>query len=291
MKVLIFGATGQDGSYLMEQLQAAGHDVWGTHHKWIRPLGPKYLHADLCTQVSLRYVLDVVQPDVVYNLAAITAPGGAWGAPQPDNIADVTAFGVGRIMEAMRKVTPDARLVHSSSSAIYHPHRYGLYGISKEFAHNVVQGYRTGFGMHVSNAILYSHTSSRQDPRFLAPTVINTLARIKGGSDEKLKLTELTGRRDWGYAPDFMKALPLIAQVDTPGDFVVATGETHSVWEFVNTALEVAELTWEGAVTVTRNDIPPMEKRANILPIQKLGWEQETSFEDMVTLLMKKALK
>ena len=286
MRVLILGVTGQDGSYLAEQLVAAGDEVWGMTHRPIHMPHINLVEGDLADLFSLERVFDEVQPDEIYNLAAATSPGGAWGVDQDLPLANITGIGVIRILEMMRLYAPQARLVHASSSAIYDPHRYGLYGISKQFSHHAVQGYRNGYGMHVSNATLFSHTSSRQDGRFLAPTITRTLGRIKNGSPEKLKVVDLNSRRDWGYAPDFMRAFPLIARAQEPGDYDVATGSTHSAFEFIYQALTVAGLGWD-AVTQLHGKFAPVEAAANIGPLESLGWKQETSFDQMVEIMMR----
>jgi GDPmannose 4,6-dehydratase len=285
---LILGVSGQDGYYLAEQLLDAGQTVFGAVRRpaaW--PLGARLLTADLLDQSSLEAALRISRPDVVYNLAAVTAPGGAWGTQPPPLLADVTALGPVRLLDAVLKVCPDTRVVHASSSAIYDPHRYGLYGVSKLFAHQAVQGYRTR-GLHCSNAVLYSHTSPRQDRRFLAPTICATLARIRAGSTERLRLTDVLGRRDWGYAPDFMRALPLIADHDQPGDYVVATGRRHTVRDFADAALAAAGLTWH-AVEVDQGPVAPVERPADLSMVETLGWKPGTGFAAMVRLMMEAA--
>lgn len=288
MKALILGVSGQDGSYLAERLLADGHDVWGLVRRptAVTP-GVRTVVGDLLDQPSLEAALRAARPDEVYNLAAVTAPGGAWGTPQPPLLADVTALGVTRLLDAVLRVRPDARVVHASSSAIYDPHRYGLYGISKQFAHQAVIGYRAR--LHVSNAVLYSHTSPRQDPRFLAPTICSTLARIRDGSPERLHLTDILGRRDWGYAPDYARALPLMARHDQPGDYVVATGRTKTVRDFVDVALTAAELAWDDVVDIDQGAVAPTEARADTGPLRALGWRPETRFADMVRLMVEAA--
>lgn len=288
MKALILGVSGQDGSYLAEQLLADGHDVWGLVRRptTVTP-GVRTLVGDLLDQPSLEAALRAARPDEVYNLAAVTAPGGAWGTTQPPLLADVTAIGAVRLLDAVLRVRPDAHVVHASSSAIYDPHRYGLYGISKLFAHQAVVGYRAR--LHVSNAVLYSHTSPRQDRRFLAPTICATLARIRGGSTERLHLTDILGRRDWGYAPDYARALPLIARHPTPADYVVATGRTRTVRDFVDVAVAAAGLAWDDAVVVDQGPVAPAETRADTGPLRALGWRPETRFTEMVRLMVEAA--
>lgn len=278
MRALILGVAGQDGSYLAEHLTAAGHQVFGVAHRsGLRArAGVTYVHGNLLDQRSLERALVEVEPDEVYNLAAVTSPGGAWGRPNPPDLVDVTATGVVRLLDAIVKVAGDARVVHASSAAIYDPHRYGLYGIAKRFAHDAVTGYRTR-GLHVSNAVLYSHTSPRQDPRFLAPTICR---KLRAG--EKVTLTDTLGRRDWGHASDYAAALPLIARHDTPGDYDVATGRTHSVGDFTDVALATLGLTWRSAVEVIQGIPAPAERPADIGPLRELGWKPAISFEAMV---------
>lgn len=282
MRALVLGVSGQTGSYLAEQLAAAGHVVYGMTRRCRNPVdGVRYVHGDLRYTDLLKQAILQARPDEVYNLAAVTAPGGAWGRPQPDGLADVTATGVIRLLDVVAEVAPNARVVHASSSAIHDPHRYGLYGIAKRFAHDAVIGYRSQ-GMHVSNAVLYSHTSPRQDPRFLAPTICRKLRAIRAGSTEKLVLTDTLGRRDWGHAADVAAALPLIARHDTPGDYDVAAGRTHSVGDFTGAALAALGLAWRQAVDVIQGIPAPAEHPADIGPLRELGWKPATSFEAMV---------
>jgi GDPmannose 4,6-dehydratase len=282
VKALVLGCTGQDGYYLAGQLLADGVEVHGMIRRpcaW--PLGVRLIPGDLLDQDSLERALRQSRPDVVYNLAAVTSPGGAWGTPQPPLLAEVTGLGVTRLLDAMCKAAPDARLVHASSSAVYDPHRYGLYGIAKRFAHDAVIGYRAR--LHCSNAILYSHTSPRQDPRFLAPTLCR---RLRAG--ERVVLTDILGRRDWGYAPDHMRALPVIAAAE-PGDYPVGTGRTRTVRDLVSHALLVLGRGWDEAVEVNQGPVAPNERPADISALRALGWQPETRFGDMVRLMVEAA--
>lgn len=291
MKALILGVSGQDGSYLAEQLFDDGVDVYGmVRRPTRRPLPYPVLLGDLLEQDSLERVLARTKPDVIYNLAAVTAPGGAWGTPQPPLLADVTGVGVLRLLDAMLRVTPDARLVHASSSAIYDPHRYGLYGISKLFAHQAVAGYRNR--LHASNAVLFSHTSPRQDPRFLARRITSTIAAAANGSGEKLVLGDVESRRDWGYAPDYMRALPKLAERSTPGDWVIASGLAYSVREMTQAALDVVGLHWDQVVEVdphadrVPSEVHPAAQEGRLATSHTLGWAAETSMPDMVKILV-----
>jgi GDPmannose 4,6-dehydratase len=287
MKALVLGASGQDGSYLAEQLLADGHDVTGLVRR--RHEAPfRLVLGDLLDQDSLEAALRKFKPDVVYNLAAVTAPGMGWGTPQPPMLAEVTGLGVVRLLDAMLRCTPEARLVHASSSAIYDQARYGLYGIAKTFAHQAVQGYRAR--LHASNAILFSHTSPRQDPRFLAPRICSTIARIAAGSSERLVLGDVESRRSWGYAPDYMRALPLIAERDVPGDWVIATELSHSVRELTQAALDVAGLSWDQAVIVDI-DAPRVpheifDQDGRLSTAAALGWKAQVGLDELVTLML-----
>lgn len=287
MRALVTGATGQDGSYLTEQLLEAGHEVFGLVRRPNAATPAQPVTGDLLDQDSLERALAQSRPDVVYNLAAVTSPGGAWGTPQPPLLAEVTGVGVVRLLDAMCKVCPGARLVHASSSAIYDPCRYGLYGIAKQFAHQAVLGYRDR--LNTANAVLFSHTSPRQDPRFLARRITTTLKRIAAGSSERLVLGDVDSRRDWGYAPDYTRAL---AQITTPGDWVIATGRTHSVRDLAETACKLLDLDYHEVVRVdpdaqrVPDEVHPGATEGRLATAKALGWKAQASFEDTVTALL-----
>lgn len=289
MRALVTGALGQDGHYLTAQLAAAGVKTYGmTRRPHPDPPGVRLIHGDLLDQSSLEAVLREVRPDRVYHLAAVTSPGCGWGCPQPPLLAETTGVGTVRLLEAMVRCASDARLVNASSSAIYDPHRYGLYGVAKVFAHEAVIGYRAR--LHASNAVLYSHTSPRQDHRFLAATICSTLARIAYGSPERLVLTDLAGDRDWSHAADIVRALPLIADRDAPGDHDVASGEIHSVADFVGVALGVVGLDWDRAVELRPGPQTPPERPPALPGVRTLGWKPAVPFADLVESLMHAAI-
>lgn len=288
MRALVVGATGQVGSYLTEQLAAEGYEVFGTSRN--PTVTGTLLPADLLDQGSLELALRHSKPDEVYNLAAIKSPGGGWGTPQPPLLAEVTGVGVVHLLDAMVKLSPDAKLVHASSSAIYDPHRYGLYGISKKFAHDAVVGYRGQ--LHCSNAVLFSPTSPRQSSNFLARRICSTITRIAGGSEERLVLGDVDSRRDWVYAPDCARAMKLIARQDRPGDWVIATGRTRSVRELTETALRIVGLDWDDVVTIDMtlprvpHEVFPAAAEARLAAARGLGWKPETSFAEMVEAML-----
>lgn len=278
MRALILGVLGQDGSYLAEQLLAEGHEVHGAVRRSNVTSPTKLVWVDLLDQDSLERALLQIEPDVVFNLAAITSPGGTWGTGQPPLLADVTGVGVVHLLDAMVDCAPEAKLVHASSSAIYDPHRYGLYGVAKLFAHECVVGYRGE--LHASNAVLFSHTSPRQDPRFLARRICSTLRRIADGSGEKLVLGDVESRRDWGSAHDYARALAAVAEAPA-GDYQICTGATHSVRDLVEVALAAVGLSWD--VVHIDPDAPrvPDEVNPGTHPVVP-GWKPDTAFEDMV---------
>lgn len=288
MRILITGVSGQDGSYLAERLLEQGHDVFGLVRRFNTRVPVVPVVGDMGDRPSLERALRMARPQVVYNLAAVTSPGGAWGQPQPASVGEVTGLGVVKLLDAMLAHAPDAKLVHASSSAIYDPQRYGLYGSAKALAHEAVVGYR--HLLWSSNAVLFSHTSPRQDARFLARRVCDTLKRIAAGSGERLELGDVDARRDWGYAPDYVHALTLIAAQDVPGDHVIATGLTHSVRDLVRIALDATGLGWDQVVSVdphTRrvaHEIAAPEAR--LAATRALGWKAETSFADTIRTLL-----
>jgi len=286
MRALILGVTGQDGSYLAEQLIAEGCEVFGMVRRFNARSPAQQVIGDITDRPSLDRVLRVCKPNVVYNCAAVTSPGGAWGTTNPPNLAEATGLGVVKLLDAMCQHAPNARLVHASSSAVYDPHRYGLYGIAKQFAHEAVAGYRER--LWCANAILFSHTSPRQDKRFLAPRICSTIARIAKGSKELLTLGDIYSRRDWGYAPDHMRAMRLVAEHPSPGDWTIATGVTHSVRDVALAAVTAAGLDWDDVVRVDPeapripNEVHPDSQEDRLAAMRALGWKPETGLVGMV---------
>lgn len=283
MRALVIGPCGQDGSYLVEQLVDEGHEVFGLVRRFNAKTPARQVFGDLRDRDSVERCLRTARPDVVFNLAAVTAPGAGWGTPQPAGLVEVTGIGVVNLLDAMLAVCPDAKLVHASSSAIYDPARYGLYGMAKQLAHEAVVGYRRV--LHCSNAVLFSHTSPRQDPRFLARRICSTVAAIANGRGI-LRLTDTESRRDWGYAPDYMRAFRLIAD-HPPADWTIATGRTRSVRDLTEAALAAVGLGWD-VVSVDTNaprvpdEVHPESHEARLHALRKLGWAPQASFEDMV---------
>lgn len=309
MRVLITGVTGQDGSYLAEQLTAAGDTVYGlvrgqpnAKWAWIQELVPglRLLQGDLLDQSSLQAALAVAEPDVVFNLAAITYVGMSW--QQPIVMSEVTGLGCLRLLEAIRTSAPAARMVQASTSemfgqAVECPQNEATplmprspYGVAKTFAHHAVVNYRESYGLHASTAIMFNHESPRRGEEFVTRKVTAAAARIAAGRQAKLVLGRLDSRRDWGWAPDYVRALPLIAARDAPDDFVLATGETHSVLELVQAAFDATGLREGQHLETDRRlwrpaDIRHLEGDATKAR-QVLGWEPSVRFTGIVQRLI-----
>lgn len=299
-RALVIGALGQDGSYLMELLYLRGYEIWGMYRR--RPsFGPRWtpdlrkwhqIEGSIVSRTDLIRALDLARPDEIYNVAAVTSPGSTWATEAPAMLGLVNALGPVNLLSAMRESNSKARLIQASSSAIYDPYRYGLYGASKLLAHDAVWGHRAELGMHVSSAVLYSHTSVRQSADFLAPYIVRGLAAIARGetkSPMKIALTDLDARRDWGWARDYANAMIMMAERDTPGDCVVMTGRQHSVREFVEIALAALQMpqTVHDVIELPEDCVPCRSfDRSDPVPPEHIsrppGWEPLITFEGMV---------
>lgn len=302
MRALITGVTGQDGYYLSKQLARAGHEVWGMT-RWHRdmrqgPVTPPWTRevvGDLLDQSSLVAVLKEAQPDVVYNLGAITFVGMSWS--QPALMTDVTGLGVLRLLEAIRQVNPAIRLVHASSSEMFGnaggerkdeatplaPR--SPYGVAKAFAHHTVINYRESYGMHCSAAIMFNHESPLRGPAFVTRKVC-----LAAAARRPVTLGRLDTERDWGWAPDYMTALPLIAALDEPRDYVLATGRAHSVAELCRVAYDVAGLDWLDYVDSNPEQYRPADiDRLCGNPARaaaELGWHASMPFEEIIRTMV-----
>lgn len=309
MRALITGVTGQDGSYLAEQLTAAGHTVYGMirgqanpKRAWIQGLVPslRLIEGDVLDQSSLQQALTRARPDVVFNLAAVTFVGMSW--QQPTVMSEVTGMGCLRVLEAVRAVNPGIRFVQASTSEMFgrtaaavQDERTPLapcspYGVAKAFAHHTTVTYRESYGLHASTAIMFNHESPRRGEEFVTRKVTRAVARIAAGMQDSLALGRLLPLRDWGWAPDFMLALPLIAAEDKPGDYVLATGESHTVADLCEAAFAAAGLDWEKYV---RTD-PALHRPTEVWSLcgdpsrarKVLGWEARVRFAQIVAALV-----
>lgn len=309
MRALITGVTGQDGSYLAEQLARDGWDVYGLirgqrnpKREWIQSLVPALhlIDGDLLDQSSLQRALVASEPDVVFNLGALTFVGMSWD--QPTLMTEVTGLGALRMLEAIRAVNPSIRFVQASSSEQFgavreSPQRETTpfwprspYGVAKLFAHHVTVNYRESYGIHASAAIMFNHESPRRGEEFVTRKITSAAVRIARGQQTELRLGNIEARRDWGWAPDYMEALPLIAARNTPDDYVLATGEMHSVRELCEVAFADVGLDYRQYIVMDEAFQRPADVNELLGDPEKarvhLGWEADMKFRDIVEALV-----
>jgi GDPmannose 4,6-dehydratase len=293
-RVLIIGVGGQDGSYLAEYLSNEGEtQVFGLLRRsdhpraaMLRALPRVHLVlGDLLDTTSIMRALRLCRPDTVYNTAAVLAPRARWIDKAPPLMLETTGLGPARLLEALTAM-PETRLVHVSSSAIYQPEKYAAYGVAKKLAHDAVVGYRNHADVWASNAIFFSHTSPRQDDNFLIRQLVRAVVQISRGGSTDLRITNLANRRDWGWSPDFVRALVKIARADEPGDFVVRSGVTHNVRDILSTAAKFVGVSphellnhWPEA-----ERIPNEQEPAPAVNVP--DWRHETRFAEMIKKLV-----
>ena len=308
-RALITGITGQDGSYLAELLLSEGYDVYGVvrrasteNYERIEHLRGQItlLQADLLDQSSLVQAIRESNPTELYNLAAQSFVPTSWA--QPVLTAEFTAIGVTKVLEAMRAVNPEIRFYQASSSEMYGKVLEGPqsedtpfyprspYGVAKVYGHYITVNYRESYSLHASSGILFNHESPRRGLEFVTRKVTDGVSRIKLGLATELRMGNLDSQRDWGFAGDYVKAMWLMLQQDTPDDYVVATGETHTVKELVQLAFDRVGLDWEKYVVIDPRFIRPAEVDLLIGEPAKankvLGWVPETSFQTLVNMMV-----
>jgi GDPmannose 4,6-dehydratase len=304
-RALVTGITGQDGSYLAEFLLEKGYEVHGmvrrssteTFQRLEGFRDDLVLHTgDLLDQRSLVDVLRTCEPEEIYNLAAMSFVAASWS--QPVLTAEFTAVGVTRILEAMREVRPDARLYQASSSEMFGrvleiPQRETTpfyprspYGVAKCYGHFITVNYRESYDLFAASGILFNHESERRGLEFVTRKVTHAAAAIKLGLQDELLLGNLDAERDWGYAKDYVEAMWLMLQEDEPDDYVIATGQVHSVRQLVDLAFEHAGLDPAQHVHTDERLIRPAEVEHLVGDAtkarEKLGWEPRTSFDQMI---------
>lgn len=307
---LITGVTGQDGSYLAELLLEKGYDVYGLIRRLSTPNISRIEHlidkinlieGDITDQSSLDNAMKSVNPDEIYNLAAQSFVGTSWN--QPVLTGDVTGLSVTRLLNAMRHFCKDAKFYQASSSEMFGKveeapqnektkfYPRSPYGCAKVYAYWISVNYRESYDMHISNGILFNHESPRRGIEFVTRKITHAVARIYHGLSTKLCLGNLEAKRDWGYAPDYVKAMWLMLQQEKPDDYVIATGEVHSVQEFVELAFKEAGLNWEDYVVVDTKFFRPAEVEHLIGDASKakrvLKWETAVTFEELVKIMVK----
>ena len=329
--VLITGITGQDGSYLAELLLEQGYDVYGImRRKSVVDYGNvkhikdkiKFIYADMTDIISLINAMKISQADEVYNLAAQSFVATSW--EQPLATAKIDAIGVTNMLEAIRTVKPSCRFYQASTSEMF-----GLvqeiplkettpfyprspYGVAKLYGHWITKNYRESYNMFACSGILFNHESERRGKEFVTRKITDAVAKIKLGKQEYLELGNMDSKRDWGHSKDYVRAMWLMLQQDTPDDYVIATNETRSVREFVEIAFKCVDIDikWQGKGT---DEIGINEKTGKVIvkvnpkfyrPAEvdillgdpskaekTLGWKREISFQDLVNRMVKNDLK
>jgi GDPmannose 4,6-dehydratase len=308
-RALITGVTGQDGSYLAELLLEKGYDVHGMVRRASTETFQRLAHirdditlhtGDLLDQRSLGDVMREVQPHEIYNLAAMSFVAASWN--QPVLTADFTGVGVTRMLEAMREVAPAARLYQASSSEMFGKvlevpqnertpfYPRSPYGVAKVYGHFITVNYRESYDLFACSGILFNHESPRRGLEFVTRKVTHGAAAIKLGLEDELALGNLDAQRDWGYAKDYVEAMWLMLQQEEPEDYVIATGEAHSVRELVEVAFGHLDLDPDQYVRTDERFMRPAEVDHLIgdysKASEKLGWEPRTSFEELIKLMV-----
>src|SRR5436189_685761 len=306
---LITGITGQDGSYLAELLLDKGYRVIGvvrrsstTPYERIGHLIDRVelVSADLLDQTSLTDAVHECQPDEIYNLAAQSFVQASW--PQPVLTGEFTALGVTRVLEAMKKAAPKARFYQASSSEMFgkvheSPQRETTpfyprspYGVAKVYGHWITVNYRESFALYAVSGILFNHESPRRGLEFVTRKVTDAVARIKLGRAREVKLGNLDSRRDWGFAGDYVDAMWRMLQRPAPVDYVIGTGETHTVRELCEIAFGHVGLDWQQHVNVDAAFVRPAEVDTLLAGASRakkeLGWAPHVSFEQLVTMMV-----
>ena len=310
-KALITGITGQDGAYLAQFLLKKGYKVYGTYRRLSTPNFWR-LHAlqvidkvdlisfDLLDQSSMINVINRVKPDEIYNLAAQSFVGASF--EQPISTAEVTGLGVTRLIDTAKSIDPKIRFYQASSSEMFGKaqeipqtestpfYPRSPYAAAKLYAHWIVKNYREAYNLHASNGILFNHESPLRGLEFVTRKITNAVARIKLGLQKKLSMGNLDAKRDWGFAPDYVRAMWMMLQQKKPGDFVIASGETHTVKEFAKLAFEHVNLNYKDFIVTDPRFLRPSEvellhgdstKARNILK-----WKPKYSFNDLIRIMV-----
>ncbi|MGX4583403.1 GDP-mannose 4,6-dehydratase [Paenibacillus chitinolyticus] len=308
-RALITGITGQDGSYLAELLLSKGYKVYGLKRRTSVPIMEniqqikneiEFIDGDLQDLSSLIRAVQVAAPDEVYNLAAQSFVATSW--EQPVLTAQATAVGVTNMLEAVRIVKPDARFYQASSSEMFGKvvetpqkettpfYPRSPYGVAKVYGHWITINYRESFDMFACSGILFNHESPRRGVEFVTRKVTDAAARIKLGLQNELRMGNLDAKRDWGFAGDYVKAMWLMLQQDKPDDYVISTGETHTVEELVEIAFNHVGLNWRDYVVIDPKFVRPAEVDLLLGDCTKakeqLGWELEVGFEQLVKMMV-----
>ncbi|OGO21369.1 MAG: GDP-mannose 4,6-dehydratase [Chloroflexi bacterium RBG_16_50_9] len=313
---LITGITGQDGAYLAEFLLGKGYRVFGTYRRLSTPnfWRLQYLNvfekinlipADLIDSASLTGAVKIAQPDEIYHLAAQSFVGTSF--EQPLGSAEVTGVGVARLLEVVRDINPEIRFYQASTSELYGRGNHEMqnegtafmpaspYAAAKLYGHWMTRVYREGYGIYTCNGLLFNHESPLRGLEFVTRKISNAAAKIALGIEKELRLGNIEAKRDWGYAPEFVEAMWLMLQQDKPDDYVIATGESHSVREFAEAAFAVVDLDWENYVGVDTAFLRPLDVdflRGDYAKAERqLGWQPKLKFHQLVEIMVKEDLR
>lgn len=330
-RALITGITGQDGSYLAELLLEKGYDVYGImRRKSVVDYGNashikdkiNFIYADMTDVISLISAMKISQADEVYNLAAQSFVATSW--EQPLATAEIDALGVTNMLEAIRATNPKCRFYQASTSEMFGlvqeiPQKETTpfyprspYGVAKLYGHWITKNYRESYGLYACSGILFNHESERRGKEFVTRKITDAVAKIKLGKQEYLELGNIDAKRDWGHSKDYVKAMWLMLQQETPDDYVIATNETRSVREFVEEAFKCVDIKikWQGegvneiGIDVDTNNVvvkinPKFYRPAEVDILlgdpskaeKNLGWKREISFGDLVKRMVENDLK
>ncbi|MBI1849991.1 MAG: GDP-mannose 4,6-dehydratase [Planctomycetes bacterium] len=306
---LITGITGQDGSYLAELLLEKGYRVFGVVRRSSTETFERIahvrdrirlLHADLLDQLSLIEAIEEAEPNELYNLAAQSFVPTSWR--EPVLTSQITGVGVTMVLEAIRLVDPRIRFYQASSSEMFGStrsspqdettsfHPRSPYGVAKVYGHWITVNYRESYGLHASSGILFNHTSPRRGLEFVTRKVSDAVARIHLGLAKELRLGNLAAARDWGFAGDYVEAMWRMLQQDVPGDYVVATGRTHSIRDLARIAFRHVGLDWRRYVTEDPGLLRPADVNRLVgnsaRARRRLGWRPKTSFEELICTMV-----
>jgi GDPmannose 4,6-dehydratase len=313
-RALITGITGQDGSYLAEFLLTKDYDVFGlvrrsstVNHERIHHIQDQItlISGDMLDQTSITRAIAEIHPQEIYNLAAQSFVQTSW--TQPVFTGDVTALGVTRILDAIRSVDPSIRFYQASSSEMFGKvqevpqkettplYPRSPYGVAKVYGHWITVNYRESYNMHATSGILFNHESPRRGIEFVTRKVTYNAAKIKLGLSNELRIGNLDAQRDWGFAGDYVQAMWLMLQQDTPDDYVVATGQTHSVEKLLNIAFSAVDLDWKKYAIQDERFMRPAEVDLLVgdptKAGKKLGWEPQVNFEQLIQMMVESDLK
>ena len=311
---LITGITGQDGTYLAEYLIGLGYSVYGLIRGQNNPKAEavqrlipdlELIEGDLLDQSSLIAAVESTQPDEVYNLGAISFVPLSWR--QPVLTSEITGLGVTRLLEAIRMVNRDIRFYQASSSEVFGKvrempqseatpfHPRSPYGVAKAYGHYTTVNYRESYDMFACSGILFNHESPRRGLEFVTRKTTNAAARIKLGKQDSLLMGDLSPKRDWGYAGDYVQAMHLMLQQDEPDDYVIGTGETHSIQEMCAVAFDHVGLDWQDFVGKDPRFLRPAEVNLliadNSKAQEKLGWMPTVEFPGLIKMMVDSDLK